>query len=118
MFHISQLKLVVPNPFPGRNQPPPPPIVVEGKQEFEVSKILNSKINQRFKADNKLCYLVKWTGYEGTDEETSWISAQDISHAPDLVLSFHQQFPNRPKPGALPQLEPLEIGRASCRERV
>src|SRR5260370_11814736 len=99
MFHVSQLELAVLNPFHGHNQPPPPPIVVNGEQEFEVSEILDSKINQRFKADNELCYFVKWTGYKGTDEETSWIPAQDLSHAPDLILSFHQQFPNRPKPG-------------------
>src|SRR5260370_5435981 len=101
MFHISQLEPAVLNPFPGCNQPPPPPIVVNGKQEFEVSEILNSKIDQRFKADNELCYLVKCTSYKGTDEETSWISAQRITHAPHLVRSVDQQFPNRPKPRTL-----------------
>ncbi len=102
VFHISQLEPAVLNLFPSHTQPPPPPIEIDGKPEYEVSEILDSKIDQQFKADGGLHYLVRWTGYEGTDEETSWISSQDLNHAPDLVLSFHQHFPNRPKPTPLP----------------
>src|SRR6266478_2555284 len=98
MFHISQLEPAVLNPFPSHTPPPPPPIEVDGEPEYEVSEILDSKINRQFKANGGLRYLVRWTGYEGTDEETSWISAHDINHVPDLVISFHQHFPNRPKP--------------------
>ena len=98
IFHISQLEPAVPNPFPNWTQPPPPPIEIDGESEYEVSEILDSKTDWRFKADNGLCYLVRWSGYEGTDEETSWISAQDLKHTPDLILSFHHQFPHRPKP--------------------
>ncbi len=101
IFHVSQLELAVLNPFPNQTQPPPPLIDINGEPEYEVSKILDSKTDQRFKADNGLCYLVRWSGYEGTNEETSWISAQDLKHAPDLILSFHQQFPHKPKPTPL-----------------
>ena len=37
--------------------------------EYEISEILDSCIDKRHKC--KLLYLVKWAGYEGTDEETS-----------------------------------------------
>jgi len=39
VFHISQLKLAVPNLFPNHFQPPPPPVEINGKPEYEVSKI-------------------------------------------------------------------------------
>jgi hypothetical protein len=29
----------------------------------------------------KLLYLVQWSGYEGTNEETSWILANELGHA-------------------------------------
>ena len=54
MFHVSQLEPATPNPFPGHIQPPPPPIEVDGEPEYKVSKILDSKIDYRFKANNGL----------------------------------------------------------------
>src|SRR5260370_39975441 len=94
----SFMQFILCSTFPSHTQPPPPPIEIDGKPEYEVSEILNSKIDQQFKADGGLHYLVRWTGYKGTDKDTSWISSQDLNHAPDLVLSFHQDFPNRLKP--------------------
>src|SRR5258708_6171273 len=46
VFHVSQLKLAVPNPFPNHFQPPPPPIETNGEPEYEVSKILDLKTDQ------------------------------------------------------------------------
>ena len=45
IFHVSQLKLAVPNPFPNQTQPPPPLIEIDGESEYEVGKILDSKTN-------------------------------------------------------------------------
>ena len=70
VFHVSQLEPAHPNVIPGRIIDPPPPIVIDGELEFEISEILDSKIDRRRKAC-KLLYLVRWEGYEGTDEETS-----------------------------------------------
>jgi hypothetical protein len=46
----------------------------------------------------KLLYLVRWAGYEGTAEETSWITADELSHAKELVQDFHNAYPDKPKP--------------------
>src|SRR5258708_34739400 len=46
-FHISQLEPAQPDPFPQRNQPPPP-VEIDGNIEYEVSEILNSKMDRRF----------------------------------------------------------------------
>ena len=45
VFHISQLEPSVPNSIPNRVQPLPPLIEVDGEPEYEISDILDSKID-------------------------------------------------------------------------
>jgi hypothetical protein len=66
--HVSMLEPSVPNTIPEREQPPPPPVKVGGDAEFEVAEILDSEIDNHHHM-YKLLYLVKWAGYEGTDED-------------------------------------------------
>ena len=94
VFHVSQLEPAVPNTIPGRIQPPPPPVEIDGEPEYKISEILNSRIDWRRKC--KLQYLVRWAGYEGTDEETSWVLATELEHARELVSDFHNAYPNKP----------------------
>jgi hypothetical protein len=96
VFHVSQLETETPNTIPNRVQPPPPPIEVDGDIEYEVSEILDSKIDKRRKC--QLLYLVRWTGYEGTDQETDWLPATELEHAPELVQDFHKSYPAKPGP--------------------
>ena len=42
----------------------PPPIVVDGKEKFEVEEISDSRV-----CHGKLQYLIKWLGYSDTDNE-------------------------------------------------
>src|SRR5712692_393125 len=84
VFHVSQLEPSVPNMIPNRVQPPPLPIEIDGETEYEIAEILDSKIDRR-QCNCKLLYLVCWLGYEGTDDETSWLLATELSHASDLV---------------------------------
>ncbi|XP_073439022.1 uncharacterized protein [Dendrobates tinctorius] len=65
VFHVSLLKPVVPNSFPGRTSSPPAPVLVDGHEQYVVEKILDSRIFRR-----KLQYLVKWQGY--SVKENSW----------------------------------------------
>ena len=97
VFHVSQLEPATPNAIPNRIQPPPPPVVIDGEPEFEISEILDSKIDHRRRLC-KLLYLVRWLGYEGTDEETSWILASELEHASELVGEFHGAYPDKPGP--------------------
>src|SRR5882672_8135815 len=57
VFHISILEPATPNPIPDRVQAPPPPITVNNEPEFEISEILDTKIDNRHHAC-KLLYLV------------------------------------------------------------
>jgi Chromo (CHRromatin Organisation MOdifier) domain len=77
-------------------QPPPPPAIIDEEPEYKISKILDSKLDKRWACE--LLYLVRWSGYEGTDEETSWISANELRHASEIVSEFYFQYPNKPGP--------------------
>jgi hypothetical protein len=97
VFHVSQLEPATPNEIPNRVQPPPPPVLIDGEPEYEMTEILDSKIDNRRRAC-KLLYLVRWAGYEGTDEETSWILASELENASELVEDFHNAYPLKPGP--------------------
>ena len=96
VFHVSQLELSTPNTIPNRIQPPPPPVEVDDDIEYEIAEILDSKLDQRRKC--KLLYLVRWAGYEGTDQEMDWLVATELTHASELVADFHSAHPSRPGP--------------------
>jgi hypothetical protein len=59
VFHVSLLEPYRESTIPGQLPAPPPPIEINGEEEFEVSKISDSRINRR-----RLEYLVHWQGYE------------------------------------------------------
>jgi hypothetical protein len=96
VFHVSQLEPATPNTIPNRIQSPPPPIEVDDDIEYEISEILDSKLDKRRKC--QLLYLVRWTGYEGTDQETDWLPATELQHASELVQDFHKSYPTKPGP--------------------
>ena len=83
MFHVSQLEPAMPNTIPNRSQPLPPPVKVDGEPKYEITKILDSKLDQQ-RRQCPLLYLVRWAGYEGTDEETSCVkSGSSLGQSPD-----------------------------------
>jgi hypothetical protein len=96
VFHVSMLEPAASSSIPNRTEDPPPPVEVDGEIEYEIAEILDTKLDRRFR--RKLRYLVKWTGYEGTDEETTWISADELNHAQELVNDFHVKYPDKPGP--------------------
>ena len=69
--------------------PPPDPVLVDGVEEFEVEKILNSRMRY-----NRLEYLVKWKGYD--TGHNGWEPHYNL-HAPDEVAQFHRDFPSAPR---------------------
>ena len=101
VFHVSMLEPATLSMIPDRVQPPPPPVFIDGKLEFEIAEILDSKVDQR-RRNCKLLYLVHWTGYAGTDEETSWILATELGNTPELVADYHAAYPTTP--GSLHQV--------------
>ena len=96
VFHVSMLEPSTPNPYPDRTPAPEPPIIIDDELEYEISEILDSKIDKRRRC--KLLYLVRWAGYEGTDEETSWLLASEFGHASEYISDFHHAYPGKPGP--------------------
>ena len=97
VFHVSMLEPSILNSILNCTQPPPPPITIDDKLEYEIFEILDSKLdNQQHVC--KLLYLVKWSGYESTDEETSWLPANELGHASKFVSKFHTRYPAKPGP--------------------
>ena len=96
VFHVSMLELSTLNTLLNRIQPPPLPVIVDEELEYKISEILDSKLD-KWRAC-KLLYLVRWSGCEGTDEETSWIPANELGHASEIVSEFHLHYLNKPGP--------------------
>jgi len=86
------------NTFSKRIQLAPTPVIIDGESEYEISRIVDSKINRRRAC--KLLYKVIWLGYKDTGDKSEWISTSELSHAVNLVSNFHITYPA--KPGPLP----------------
>ena len=97
VFHVSQLEVCVLNTIPNCVQPPLPPIEVDGEPEYKIKETLDSKIDQR-RCHCQLLYLVRWLGYTGTDDETSWLLATELGNMTELLEDFHWRYPNKPGP--------------------
>ena len=89
VFHVSLLEPYSESMIPGRMRPPPPPVIVDAHEEFEVEEILDSK-----RVRKTLLYLVKWKGYPIS--ENSWEPAAHVKNAARLVKAFHDKYPRKP----------------------
>src|SRR5882724_5269611 len=69
---------------------PPPPVIRDGVEEYEVELILDSQILR-----GKLEYLVRWKGY--SIEEDEWRPSEDVKGVRRLVSKFHCQNPEAPQ---------------------
>lgn len=77
-------------PLPGQETPKPPGIPIDGVEEWEVEKILASKLYRK-----TLKYRVQWVGH---DPDPTWYPAANFIGAPHMLKSFHDTYPDRPGP--------------------
>ena len=64
--------------------------------EYEVEKILNSRIYRR-----KLQYEVKWEGWD--EGHVSWEPAENVENSQELVKEFHKANPDAVTEAVIPQ---------------
>ena len=87
------LEPATPNTIPDQVQPPPPPIFVDSEPEFEIAKNLDLNLKINYWCHKcKFLYLVCWTGYAGTNEETLWILMTELGNTPELVSDYHKVY--------------------------
>lgn len=93
VFHVSLLRAHRASTLPGRHPSEPAPIDVDGEEEYEVERILDSRRHGRWRS---LQYLVQWKGYG--PEHNQWLPATAVKHAPVLIREFHRTHPRSPAP--------------------
>ncbi|MBW0544407.1 hypothetical protein O181_084122 [Austropuccinia psidii MF-1] len=95
VFHVSLLEPVKQSTIPNQNQLPPPLVIVEEQEEWEVGQVLDSKLKR-----GTLWYLVEWKGFNEDPERTTWEPASSLTNSPDLVKDFNSLYPDKPGPNA------------------
>ena len=88
MFHIDLLTPYRETITHGANYQRPPPDLVDNTEEYEVKKILDSRL---FGRRRRLQYLVKWKGYP--DSDNMWVDKDDV-FADDKVRVFKDSNPD------------------------
>ena len=96
VFHVSMLEPATSNTFSERIQPAPTPVIIDREPKYEISRIVDSKIDHQQAC--KLLYKVIWLEYEDTGDEFKWIPTSKLTHAADLVSDFHIAYPTKPGP--------------------
>ena len=93
VFNESLLTPYIKPAFPSQRKPlPPPPDVVGEELEYEVEKILDSRI-RRTGRSSLIEFLIAWKGYG--PEHNQWIKKRDL-FARELLADFHKRHPQKP----------------------
>ena len=101
VFHNSLITPYKETPTHGPNFPQPPPEIVDNKDEhYEVETILQSRLLPNRKG---IQYLIQWKGYP--DSENSWLPHTRLKYAATLVKEFHKQQPTAPHPSKIQVLQ-------------
>ncbi|MBW0484790.1 hypothetical protein O181_024505 [Austropuccinia psidii MF-1] len=93
VFNISLLLPFKTSTIPNLHQEPPPQIIIEGKEEWEVSQIMDSKIKR-----GKLWNLVDWKGFIQDPERSTWEPTKNLKNFPERIKTFHSLYPDKPGP--------------------
>src|ERR1700755_1629527 len=82
VFHASLLTPYHETDTHGPNFSRPPPVLINGEEEYQVERIISHCLQGRSK---KLHFLIKWEGYP--DSDNTWEPAQSV-HAPDRIKEY------------------------------
>jgi hypothetical protein len=88
VHHVSLLDPVARDLLPGQQITPPPPVDVDGDQEYQVEGVEDSRMYR-----NQLQYLVWWTRYD----QMTWEPAKDVDGLQALD-ALHEMHPQKPGP--------------------
>ncbi|CCM06925.1 uncharacterized protein FIBRA_09237 [Fibroporia radiculosa] len=86
VFHAGLLYPYSETEMHGKNYLQPPPELIKNQEEFEIERIIDSKI-----VGKRTLYRVRWKGYPASDD--SWLLKAELSHGKDALADFLQ--PNK-----------------------
>jgi len=89
-FHISLLEPYQDNRFRSQIKEPPPPIQIEGEDQYELDEIIDSRLYY-----NKLEYRAKSKGYS-PEHDKVWYPGENLNHAEHTVQLFDRRYPGNP----------------------
>jgi hypothetical protein len=95
VFHVSLLSDAVDDPFPERTIEEPPPVEIDGEEEYEVERVLDLRLRRRGKR-TWVEYLVEFTGLPDPSEY-KWLPREEMLHAMESVDDFHKAYPKKPR---------------------
>jgi hypothetical protein len=90
VFHTDLLTPYHETLMHGANYQRPPPDLVEGVEEYEVEKVLDSR---RYGRRCKPQYLIAWKGYPDSDNQ--WVNWDDAEGAQEVIREFKHSNPDR-----------------------
>lgn len=90
VFPPDRLRRYPNNPLPGQEAENPPGEDIDGQEEWEVERILESRTHY-----GKLQYRAQWRGW---DPDPKWYPATDFRNAPAALQRFHDENPDRAGP--------------------
>jgi len=90
IFAPDVLKKYPNTPLVGQESAQQPSVAIAGKEEWEVDKILASKLLR-----GKLHYHVSWRGH---DPDPAWYLASNFMGAPHLLRDYHREYPDSARP--------------------
>jgi Chromo (CHRromatin Organisation MOdifier) domain len=102
VFHASLLTPYKETEEHGPNYERQLPDLVEGQEEWEVEKVLDSR---RYGRTKKLQYLLKWKGYP--EAENTWQDKKDI-FAQQLIEEYHKEHPTAIKTARVQKEGPMD----------
>ena len=104
VFHVDLLRPHPVDKIPGRAPSNPPPVEVDGQEEFEVEEVVDSRKGR----GGKIFYKVKWKGYG--PHEMTWEPTENVTNAEKAVKEFHKKYPTKPQSAKFRKIEiPIAI---------
>jgi hypothetical protein len=88
VFHTDLLTPYRETPTHGANYQRPLPDLIEGVEEYEVERVLDSR---RYGRRRKLQYLIAWKGYPDSDNQ--WVNWDDAEGAQEAIREFKRSNP-------------------------
>jgi Chromo (CHRromatin Organisation MOdifier) domain len=92
LHHVFHTSLLAPYHSSGAVKPPPPVLLEDGNEEYEVEQILDHKVVSRRK-QRKTDYLIKWSGY--SHEHNSWEPEENMTNCNELLQEYHSKLANK-----------------------